>query len=188
VPETIEQLNRQILALKEKVALLRRGTAHEGVKDYELARAGGGESVRLSGLFGDKRDLLLVQNMGRKCVYCTMWADGFIGLYPHLAHRAAFVLATPDDPMTAGEFAASRGWPFPVVSLHASTLGRDLGFMRPDGGVIPGVMSFSIDDNKSIVRVGRSAEFGPGDDFCATWHFLDLLKDGPGGWEPKYRY
>jgi hypothetical protein len=35
--------------------------------------------------------------------------------------------------------------------------------------------------------VGR-AEFGPGDDFCAVWHFFDLLPEGVDGWEPRFAY
>jgi len=186
--ETIAQLNQQILELKARVAMMRREQSPQAVKDCDLAKAGTGERVRLSTLFAGKKDLLLVQNMGKRCAYCTMWADGFIGLYPHLANRAAFVLATPDDPATAGEFAKSRGWPFPVVSMHQTTFARDLGFARPDGGISPGVSAFSMDAAGAITRVGVSAEFGPGDDFCATWHFLDLLKDGPADWEPKFRY
>jgi hypothetical protein len=40
----------------------------------------------------------------------------------------------------------------------------------------------------TITRVARSRQLGPGDPFCPVWPLLDLLKDGPNGWEPKYHY
>ena len=50
-----------------------------------------GREATLSSLFGDRGGLIVVHNMGRDCSYCTMWADGFTGLLPHLESRAAFV-------------------------------------------------------------------------------------------------
>jgi len=40
------------------------------------------ESVALSSLVGDQRDLMVVHNMDQLCCYCTMRADRFNGLYP----------------------------------------------------------------------------------------------------------
>ena len=42
---------------------------------------------------------------------------------------------------------------------------------------MPGVSAFSKDGDGRIFRVGR-AEFGPGDNFCAIWHFFELLPRG----------
>jgi predicted dithiol-disulfide oxidoreductase (DUF899 family) len=49
------------------------------------------------------------------------------------------------------------------------------------------VSAFHRNDDGTVVRTGK-AIFGPGDDFCALWHLLDLLPGGPKGWEPKYKY
>lgn len=184
----IDALEQQIAALKLKAADARRRLEPSPVKDYTLAMAGSGVSVKLSELFGDKQDLILIHNMGRKCAYCTLWADGFAGLYKHLSNRAAFVLATPDEPVIAAAFAASRHWTFPVVSIAASAMGRDLGFQRDNGGVIPGASAYFKEANGRISRTSVAAEFGPGDSYCPVWHLLDLLKDGANGWEPKYHY
>src|SRR6516164_9513796 len=59
--------------------------------------------------------------MGASCPYCTLWADGFNGLLPHIENRAAFVVASPDDPQAQEKFKASRGWRFPMVSHRDST-------------------------------------------------------------------
>jgi hypothetical protein len=32
------------------------------------------------------------------------------------------------------------------------------------------------------------ASFGPGDDFCTLWHLFDLIPEGSGDWQPKYKY
>ena len=42
--------------------------------------------------------MLLVHNMGKTCAYGTLWADGFVGVLPHLTRRAAVVVMTPDAP------------------------------------------------------------------------------------------
>ena len=59
---------------RQKMADLRRRMPPEPVKDYELKGPEG--SVRLSEMFADKTDLILIHNMGSECPYCTMWADG----------------------------------------------------------------------------------------------------------------
>lgn len=184
----IDEVEQQIAALKTRAADLRRQVRPTPVKDHTLAYAGSGVKVRLSELFGDKSDLIVIHNMGRKCAYCTLWADGFAGVYNHLASRCAFVLATPDEPVVAAAFAASRHWTFPIVSIAGSGFGREMGFQRENGGVIPGASAYSRDGAGQITRHGVAAEFGPGDNFCPMWHLLGLLKDGANGWEPKYHY
>jgi len=65
----------------------------------------------LAGLFGRKDDLVVIHNMGSSCPYCTLWADGFNGLYDHLANRAAFALSSPDAPAAQKRFAEGpRDW------------------------------------------------------------------------------
>ncbi|MCW5941047.1 MAG: DUF899 family protein [Fimbriimonadaceae bacterium] len=183
--EALNALLEETLAVRERVvAEGRKGSRI--VPDYELLGLDGAP-VPLSSLFGDKRDLLAVHNMGAGCTYCTLWADGFVGLYPHLADRAAFVLVSGDPPEAARRFSESRGWPFPIVSGHDSAFSRDLGFLLPNDERWPGVSAFYREDDGSIRLVGSDV-FGPGDPYCAAWPLFGLLRDGPNGWEPKYRY
>lgn len=156
------------------------------VGEYEFQTADGAP-VMLRELFGDKRDMLIVHNMGKRCSYCTMWADGFNGVRQHLEDRCAFVVASPDEPQVMREFAASRQWGFRMVSVRGTTFSKDMNFEPEPGSVWPGVSSFSLQDDGRIVRVS-SAQFGPGDLFCPVWPLLDLLKDGAAGWEPQFRY
>lgn len=182
----IEQIEKQIVELKERLSAARRKAPPERISEYTLRRLDG-TAVRLSELFGDKTDLLLVHNMGRSCPYCTLWADGFQSLSEHLQSRAAVVIATPDEPEVARAFATGRGWRLPVVSTAGSSLTRDLGYEPEPKKYWPGVSALKKEPDGSITRRGK-ATFGPGDDFCSLWHLFDLLDGGAGNWEPRYVY
>lgn len=182
----IDELEYQLQDLKQQLAQLRRERPREEVRDYQLLDSEGREAS-LSSLFGDRSRLILVHNMGRDCSFCTMWADGFTGLLPHLRSRAAFVLTSPDKPEAQKEFVRSRGWNFPVYSTAGTSFTADMGFDDEKEGLMPGVSVFTKETDGKIYRVSR-AEFGPGDDFCPVWHFFDLLPEGVDGWEPKLSY
>ena len=156
----------------------------EQVNDYELVNSEG-QKTKLSQLFGSKKDLILVHNMGNSCAYCTMWADGFNGLLPHLEDRTSFVLSSPDEPSVQKKFSDSRGWKFKMVSTKGTSLAKDMGFEQ-DGMPQPGVSVFYKEDDR-IIRVGRD-NFGPGDKYCPTFPLFDLLKDGTNNWQAKFKY
>jgi predicted dithiol-disulfide oxidoreductase (DUF899 family) len=182
-----------LLALHDEIRELQQAVEPQTVEDYLFEGWSG--PVRLSELFGDKRDLFVIHNMGTTCRYCTMWADGFNGVYDHLADRAAFVLATPNTPQVQQQFAASRGWRFPMVSHAATSFAKDMGYRLERGDEtgentsrwVPGVSAFQKRADGAVVRVSDT-DLGPSDDFCSVWHLLDMLPEGPAGWEPKFRY
>ena len=91
ITEQIETLEREIEERRQELSGLRQSAPRLVVDDYELASAGGA-SVRLSELFGGHRDLIVIHNMGSACSYCTLWADGFNGIYEHARQRAGFVV------------------------------------------------------------------------------------------------
>ncbi len=115
----------QIAEIRGRMREAQASVEPEPVRDYEFTTPDG--PVRLSQLFGDKRDLFVIHNMGRSCPACTLWADGFNGSYPHIADRAAFVVSSPDSPDVQRAFAASRGWRFPMVSHQGHQLCRGYG-------------------------------------------------------------
>lgn len=158
--------------------------AYGEVADYSFAALKG--AVTLSSLFGKKRDLFVIHNMGRGCNSCTMWADGFNGLYPHIADRASFVVSNAETPEQQAEFAASRGWKFPMVSTKDNTFAADMGFTNAAGKPMPGVSAFQKQDGK-IVRVSASG-FNDTDEFCPVWRLFDLLPEGAADWRPKQSY
>lgn len=174
----------QIADLRQKMREVQAAIEPEAVHDYIFATPSG--SRTLTSLFGDKSDLFVILNMGTSCVNCTLWADGFNGLYRHIADRAAFVLASPDPPEVQQRFAADRGWQFPMVSHRDTTFAADMGYRTADGRWLPGIAAFRRDG----ARILRVADTGlhPGDDFCTLWHLLDLLPEGAAGWRPRYSY
>ena len=183
VSERLDNYRRQIAAIRARMRETQAEVEPQEVSDYELQTPAG--PVRLSQLFGDHEHLIVIHNMGKSCPACTMWADGYNGIHHHVTSRVAFVVSSPDPPEVQREFAASRGWKFPLVSHAGTTFAADLGFRR-DKGWKPGVTVFRRQGQK-IFRVS-DATFSPGDDFCTVWHLFDLLPGGPGDWRPKIRY
>jgi len=181
--EKLAQLRTEIAGLRSKMRELQAAIEPEKVQDYAFQTTNG--PVRLSSLFGDKEHLFVIHNMGAGCPYCTLWADGFNGILPHLQDRAAFVLSSPDAPDAQQKFAQSRNWKFRVVSHHGTTFAADMGYTK-DGGPMPGVSVFTR--KNGVVQRVSDTRFGPGDDFSAIWHFLDLIPEGRAGWQPKYQY
>jgi predicted dithiol-disulfide oxidoreductase (DUF899 family) len=178
--DKVRGLEMQIYELKQELGKARSEVVPEPVKDYEFDTIDG--KKRLSELFGGMDDLFVVHNMGKGCNYCSLWADGLDGYYPHIAGRAALVLASPDAPEVQREFAEKRGWRFPTVSDSAKEFTNDMGYIR-DEGFYPGISAFHKAEDGTITRTG-TAVFGPGDDFCPVWPLFELLEGGANGWEP----
>jgi predicted dithiol-disulfide oxidoreductase (DUF899 family) len=182
--QKIAGMRKEIAKLRKEMKAARGKVEPVEFTDYTLERADGG-SVTLSELFGDKSNLMVIHNMGTSCPHCTLWADGFNGVYGHLADKAAFVVSTPDTPQTQKKFAESRGWRFPIVSTKGTNFAKDCGY-EEGGGPMPGISIFTRKNGK-ILRVADEP-FHPGDDFCIVWPFFDLLPGGAGNWDPKYKY
>lgn len=176
--------DRKLMKRQKELAKMRRERPREEIDDVELAGPDG--PLKLSQLFGSKRDLIVIHNMGRRCPYCTLWADGLNGIYPHLADRAAVYLLSHDAPSVQKRFAASRGWKFPMVSGRGSDFIQRLGF-GTSRNRMPGVSTFVKGAGNRIQRVAH-AKFGPFDPFCAIWHLFALLDNGVGSWAPQSVY
>lgn len=189
IDKEIDTLENEVEFAKQRLVEARKRRPKEPIEEYVFKDVNESE-VRLSELFGDKNDLIVVHNMGTGCRHCTMWADGFTGLVPHLSDRAAFVVCSPDKPEVQKRFAAKRHWNFKMISAHDNTFIKDMGFWAESGpypGPWPGVSTFHREPDGKIYRVAKT-NFSPNDDFCPTWAFLDMLEDGSNGWEPKYSY
>lgn len=190
VDARIAALSEQIQALKQQRAALWKSRPREVVPDCLLTRLDGSQ-CRLSDLFGDRHELIVIHNMGRACPYCSLWADGFIGVARHLESRSAFVLCSKDPPEVSRQTVADRGWPFTVVCNATQPDGRgfsqSLGFGQGDE-VHPGISTFRrerTDSGDIIWRTGH-APFGPGDDFCAVWPTWELLGWADDEWKPPH--
>ena len=184
IDERIRESHARIREMRERIAALRAERPPEVVTDYEFVTHDG--PVKLTELFGGHRDLMLIHNMGESCPMCTLWADGFNGILPHLESRFSFVVSTPDTPAEQREFAASRGWQFKMVSVGENTFAQDMGYSDGQGNYGPGVSAFQVNDGKPL-RVG-TAGFGPLDDFNPMFNLMTLLPEGQDDWWPKLTY
>ncbi|HEU5138411.1 MAG TPA: DUF899 family protein [Bacillales bacterium] len=169
----IQDLEKEIAEKKRELYQLKRNAPEVRVKDYVFTGLDG-QPVGLSELFGNQDQLIVVHNMGQSCSYCTMWADGFNGIFGYLQEKAGFALTSPDPPEVQKKFRNERGWQFPIVSTEGTTFKRDMGFENDKGQYGPGASVFRKDSAGTIYHC-NDAEFGPGDDFCSVWPFYDLL-------------
>jgi predicted dithiol-disulfide oxidoreductase (DUF899 family) len=179
--ERLAGLRARIAALRQEMRAVQDELTPQPVDDHGFAGPDG--PLRLSQLFGDKDDLFVIHNMGAGCRYCTLWADGYNGVYPQLATRAAFVVASPDAPERQQKLAEARGWRFPMVSDQGSRFAAEMGYTDDEGHLLPGV-SVLQRRGAAIVRVSE-AGFQPYDDFCPVWHLFAMLPGGPGQWTPQ---
>ena len=167
----LSDYRRQIAAIRETMRETLADVEPQPVDDYAFATLEG--PVRLSQLFGTNEDLIVIHNMGVACNYCTLWADGFNGIYPHLTERLAFVVSSPDAPEVQQRLAAARGWRVPMVSHQETSFAADMGYRSEKGGWLPGLSVFRR-QRSGIVRVADTG-FHPGDDFCVVWHVLGMI-------------
>jgi predicted dithiol-disulfide oxidoreductase (DUF899 family) len=182
VEKEICELEKGIMETRKKISELRTKLPEEEIQNYTLKTLDN-QDQNLIDLFGDHEEMLLIHNMGPSCPYCTLWADGFRTMNAYFKTRCAFVLETNIEPSKLKAFKEERGWDFDVVSSIDTTLKTDLGF-KTEKMNLPGVSSLFKKEGK--VYRHATAPFGPGDDFCHTWHFFDLLKNGTNNWQPVF--
>ena len=184
--KALMKLDARIQTLRAQMVKLLKKAGPRKVSDYVFTGTDG-KPLKLSQAFGKDRDLIVVHNMGRRCPYCTLWADNFNGVVAHLEARAAFLVTSPDDPKVQRAFRKERGWTIRMASTRGTTFAHDMGYEPQPGQHWPGFTTFRREKGGPIQRVA-SGMFGPGDDYCSVFHFFDLLADGIGTWEPQFRY
>lgn len=179
----IIELEHKIFELTAKLNELRKSNAGDEVRNYAFATIDGETS--LLSMFGDKKQLLLIHNMGQGCRYCTLWADGFNGFLKHLESIMSVVLVSKDSPELQRQFANSRDWRFRLASHGGGDYISEQTVM--DGTVnMPGAVVYEREGNK-ITRK-NSCVFGPGDIYCSMWSLLGLAGLGEKDWTPQYAY
>lgn len=184
--QTPRDLENRIHELRIELARLRAQQPRTRVQKNYLFSVAGGKKQSLLDLFGKSTELFVVHNMGVFCTYCTMWADGFNGLLPHIESRCSFVVISDDPPEVQKDLAERRGWRFKMVSSQNTSFKEDFGFLE-NGTLIPGASTFYTEGDGAIFHC-NDTRFEPGDLFCPTWHLLDLLPLGEDGWRPRIAY
>jgi predicted dithiol-disulfide oxidoreductase (DUF899 family) len=126
---------------------------------------------------------------------CTLWADGYDGVVPHLEQRVNFAVAVAGDLAAMREHARSRGWRhLRIVSSQGTSFKRDLGFEDEAGAQMPGVSVFVLGaDGRPRHFYTGAARMAPehyrGMDLLSPlWNFLDLTPHGRGDFMPRLSY
>ena len=179
----IIELEQKIAELTRELNVLRKTNTGEAVPDYNFTTLTG--EVSLLDLFGDRDRLLMIHNMGQGCRYCTLWADGFNGLLPHIESTLSIVLVSKDGPETQQRFASSRGWRFRLASHGGGDYIVEQAAL-PDTNNMPGAVVYRREGN-TIYRT-NSCVFGPGDLYCSMWSLLGLAGLGEEDWTPQFNY
>ena len=135
----ILELERKIGELTAELTSLRKASTGTPVPDYTFRTQHGDATLR--DLFGDRDKLLAIHNMGQGCRYCTLWADGFNGLLPHLESVLAVVLVSKDPPSVQRQLANARGWRFRLASHGGGDYIREQGVLE-GGDNYPGAVLY----------------------------------------------
>ena len=181
--DKIAQLQRRIGELTAELGELQKASAPTPVRNYTFATLNG--AATLLDLFGEHDRLLAIHNMGQGCRYCTLWADGFNGLLPHLESTLSVVLLSKDSPQTQRKFANSRGWRFRMASHGGGDYIVEQG-VYGEAENYPGAVVYER-DGETISRK-NACVFGPGDLYCGLWPFLAMAGIGVAEWVPQYSY
>ena len=181
MPDRVNELERQIAELTSELNRLRQDSEATPVRNYTF-RTEAGETT-LQDLFGDRDKLLVIHNMGQGCRYCTLWADGFNGLLPHLESALAVVLVSKDAPDVQRTFANARGWRFRLASHGGGDYIREQGVYGAAENY-PGAVVYECAGAE--IRRKNACSFGPGDIYCALWGLLGLA--GIDEFTPQYSY
>jgi len=181
--DEIAAVERRIAELTAELNALRRRNPPTPVPDYAFRTLDGETS--LSQLFGEREQLLVVHNMGQGCRYCTLWADGFNGLLPHLESVLSVVLVSKDAPAVQRRFAHSRGWRFRMASHGGGAYIQEQGVFG-EAENYPGAVVYER-QGATILRK-NACVFGPGDLYCAVWPFLGMAGLDGDDWTPQYNY
>ncbi len=207
------------IALKgeiERIAAMRRALPmgmpvpeyvfREGPADLSRNDPADFTDVRLADLFTDGHETLIVDHLmfgagdDAPCIMCSLWADGYNAIAPHIAQQASFVLIAKAEIGVLRQWARQRGWDrIRLLSSHDSTFNRDFNMEDASGDQQPGLSVFTrAADGTIFHRYSVGAELGanelPGTDgrgidlYSPVWQLLDLTPEGRGEWYPDHRY
>jgi len=191
----------------EAVAEMRRALPQGGViaEDYEFEECGSGNAVKLSELFEDGKNSLVVYSFmyGPKaenaCPMCTCLLDSLDGMSPHVTDQTNFavVAKSPADRIQA--WAAERGWQnLRLLSSHANSFNEDYFAEDSAGDQWPCINVFTKSGDAVHHSWGAELFFAPNEEgmhprhadaIWPLWNMFDLTPEGrPADWFPKLSY
>lgn len=201
------ELLRAELELREKVAsvaALRQKLPDGGTvkEDYEFREATDGSPVRLSELFTEGKDTLILYSFmygpdaENPCPMCTSFLDTANATTRHVLQRANFAIVAKAPPEKLKAWMAERGWDrLRGLSSHGTTYNADYFAEMPDGGQLPacnvfrkgseGIRHFWAAEALYAKVDGHPRHM---DMMWPVWSFLDITPEGRGDWLPGLGY
>lgn len=193
----------------EQVAALRRelplgGGVKEDYVFEENGREGNVQQVRLSELFDDGRQSLLVYGfmfgpkMEKACPMCTSFLDSLDGAAPHISQNMSLAVSAHSPIDRINEFATNRGWKnLRMISSANTSFQYDYLAEGKDEDQWPMANIFTRRNGKIHHYWGSELMFRPcpsGDSrdvdvIGPLWNVLDLTPEGRGeDWYPALSY
>jgi predicted dithiol-disulfide oxidoreductase (DUF899 family) len=195
------KLKREIEAL----AAMRRKLPLGGALKEDYAFDEGEGTVRLSELFADGKDSLIIYSymfgpaMKSPCNSCTSILDGLDGQAPHVTQRVNMVVVAKSPIERIKALTTARGWRnLRLLSSAGNTYNHDYHGETADGAQIPTVNVFRRQKGRIyhtwssellFVPPDRGQDGRHADLIWPLWNLFDLVPEGRGTtWQPKLRY
>ena len=198
-------LRRQVEAVAAKRRTLPLGG--EVPEDYvfQEAQGDGVRDVRLSELFEDGKDTLLLYSymygpqMKQPCSSCTSILDALDGEAPHVVQRVSLAAVAKSPVERIQEVARERGWRhLRLLSSANSTYQRDYQGETAKGDQMPSLNVFARRDGRVYHFYNTELLFVPSepgqdgrhvDMIWPLWNLFDLAPEGRGEtWHPRLSY
>ena len=197
---------------RERVAELRRALPRgakvetdyvfrEGPADLSRNSEADFFDTRLSDLFEAGRNSLIVDHMmfapdaEQGCPMCSMWADGYDAIAPHVMHKVGFVLVARTQLQNLRAWGHRRGWKrLRLLSSYGTSFNQDLGSEITAERQLPGTSVFTRDQDGMIYHFYTSEgsllerHHRAMDLLTPVWNLFDLLPSGREDWFPKHFY
>jgi predicted dithiol-disulfide oxidoreductase (DUF899 family) len=173
-------------------------------EDYIFAEEGG-RKVRLSDLFEDGKDTLIVYSymfgpqMAQPCVSCTSILDALDGEAPHVMQRVNLAVVAKSPIERIKEFTNGRGWrALRLLSSADNSYNRDYHAETATGDQLPALNVFVRRDSGVHHFYNTELLYAPPepgqdrrhvDSIWPLWNLFDLTPDGRGEkWYPRLTY
>jgi len=195
------ELRRQV----ERVARMRRKLPLGGpLKEDYVFDAGAGRRVKLSELFREGKDTLLIYSymfgpqMERPCPMCTSFLDSIEGAVDHFTQRANLAVVVKSPLARVKKVAKERGWRrLPLLSSADNSYNIDYHGENAAGGQLPMMNVFVRRKGKIFHSCATELQFMPADKgqnqrhidmMWPLWNLLDLTAEGRGDFFPSLDY
>ncbi len=189
----------------EGVARMRRKLPLGGaLKEDYLFDAGAGRQVKLSELFREGKDTLLIYSymfgpkMAQPCPMCTSFLDSIEGAVDHFTQRANLAVVVKSPIARVKKIAKQRGWRrLPLLSSAENSYNIDYHGENAAGGQLPMMNVFVRRNGKIHHSYATELHFMPADKgqnqrhidmMWPLWNMLDLTPEGRGDFFPSLDY